>query len=321
MSAIAEQDLAAAIAEARVVRPNPRLPPAGLGVRLRTSTLLRHAVPRRLAITRAVAKGERHSQNPHQRARAIASMEAILTGTPREGEIQELARAKLIEEETSRALFWQPWRTSKIDERSLRALERAFSSGRPIVVSACHVGPFFLMVSPLAARGISTIAVSGTFFFAEPQPGYWGRRLARWRKGCHARGERLVPAPGCFPVIKALAEQHEPVLIYFDMPGSIRTDFLGKPVMLASGTAQLAHQTDALVLPLRARRDGARIWTDVWDALDACDYVSPEELHRALAAIHERSILEIPEQWEDPRREGAWEDAATPTGWARPSAG
>jgi hypothetical protein len=320
MSAIAEQDLTAAVAEARAARPAPRLPPAALRVRLVTSTMLRHLVPRRLVLVRARARGERRWSDPAERAGALASMEAILAGTHRSSELERLARRKLIEEEASRELFWQPWRTSMIDARSLAAVDRAFSSERPVVISVCHLGPYELMMSPLTAKGISTIAVSGGFFFEQPTADYWGRRLARWRKGVHARGERLVDARGCFPVIKALAEMHEPILIYFDMPGSYSTQFLGKPVMLASGTAQLAHQTDALVLPLRARRDGASVWTDVWEPLDARDYAGSEELHIAIAAVHERSILEIPEQWEDPSREGAWEDAARTGEWSRPAA-
>ncbi|MGO9488285.1 MAG: hypothetical protein ACLQBB_04560, partial [Solirubrobacteraceae bacterium] len=112
----------------------------------------------------------------------------------------------------------------------------------------------------------------------------------------------------------------EPVLIYFDLPGSIRTDFLGKPVMLASGTAQLAHQTDALVLPLRARRDERTVWTDVWEALDPRAFSTPEELHRTVAAVHQRSILEMPEALEDPRRPGAWESGAGAGEWTLPAA-
>jgi hypothetical protein len=321
MSTTTQQDLPTAIAEAMVVRAPWRLPSAGLRVRLGTSTLLRHLVPRRLVLARAHAKGARRWHDAEQRERAIASMEAIVAGTPRAGEVRELARRKLIEEETTEALFWQPWRTSKIDRVSLERVDRTFSAGRPVIVSPCHLGPYTLMISPLVAKGISTIAVSGAFFFETPTPGYWGRRLARWWNGCVSRGERLVPAVGAFPVIKALAEMGEPILIYFDMPGSYRTQFLGKPVMLASGTAQLAHQSEALVLTLRARREGARIWTDAFEPLDARDYASPEELHAAIAAVHERSILELPETWEDPMRPGAWEDRAGPDEWGRPGAG
>jgi lauroyl/myristoyl acyltransferase len=295
------------------------MPPVPVRTRLKTSTAVRRLLGRRVALARACAKGERLWRRGHGRERAVSAMAAILAGTGRSGEVQELARRRLIEDEASRALFWGPWRTSEIGERSGRHLDEAFSSGRRVILSMCHLGPFFLALSPMGARGIRTIAVSGPWMFAEPTPDHWGRRLARWRRGVADRGGRLVHSGDSFEVLRALVERGEALVIYFDLPGSIRTDFLGKPVMLAAGTAQLAHQTDALVLPLRARREGTRVWTDTWEALDPRDFSGPQELHRAVAAVHERSILEMPEALEDPRRPGAWEDGARPGEWALPS--
>ena len=58
-------------------------------------------------------------------------------------------------------------------------------------------------------------------------------------------------------------------------------------------------------------------WTDVAPPLDPRDVASSEELHDALAAVHERWILELPATLEDPNRAGAWERTATATGWLR----
>ncbi len=320
MATRATADLAAAIELAASPLRRPRMPPVDLRTRLKTTPALRRALPRRVVLARAAAKGTRLWEEESERERALAAMSAILAGTPRAGEIDELARAHLIEDEANKALFWAPWRTSAMDERSTEEVRRAFSSGRRVLVSACHLGPFFLQISPIIATGVSTIAVSAPWFFARPTPDYWGRRVTRWWRGCAGRGERLAYSVHSFEVIRTLIERGEVVLIYFDLPGSVRTDFLGKPVMLASGTARLAHQTDALVLPLRARRDGARVWTDVWAALDTRSFAGPDELHRALAAVHERSILEMPEAFEDPGRAGAWESGARPDQWARPPA-
>jgi hypothetical protein len=290
------------------------MPTADLSTRLKTSTAVRALLGRRLVLARACAKGERMWQDRGARERATATMTAILAGTRRADEVQELARLRLIEDEASKALFWGPWRTSETDERSGRQLDEAFSSGRRVIVSTCHLGPFFLALSPLAARGISTIGVSGPWFFADPTPDYWGRRMARWQRGIADRGSRRVRSGSSFEVLTGLVESGEVLTVHFDVPGSLRTEFLGKPVMLAAGTARLAHRTDALVLPLRSRRDGTRVWTDVWAPLDPRDYSQPSELHRAVAAVHERSILEIAEALEDPGRPGAWE--ARPSEWA-----
>jgi len=130
------------------------------------------------------------------------------------------------------------------------------------------------------------------------------------------RGERVVSAVGSFAVVRALLERGEIVLSYLDMPGGTRTQFLGKPVMLSGGTAQLAFQSKAIVLPLRARRAGSRVWPDVFEPLDAREFASADELHRAVASVHERSVLELPETLEDPGRAGAWEGGATTSEWA-----
>ncbi len=107
------------------------------------------------------------------------------------------------------------------------------------------------------------------------------------------------------------------MLVFFDMPGPRETRFLGKPVMLADGSAQLAVRTDALVLPLRARRAGIHVWVDVGAPLDPRGFAGPEELHDALAAAHERWILKRPEAMEDPSSTG-WEHGATPHAWTAP---
>jgi lauroyl/myristoyl acyltransferase len=318
VTAAETRDLSAAIeAAGRPLEP-PAMPPADLRVRLGTSSALRHVLPTRLAVRRAMAKGAGRWENPGERRRALVAMNAIVGGTARAGEVEELARRRLIEEEAQRALFWAPWRTVSVDAVSSANLHRALSANRRLLVSACHLGPYFLTMSAFTSLGHSTIAVSAPWFFREPLPDYWGRRLARWRRGIYERHERLASSAGGFPVIKALLEQGEVVLNYFDMPGSSRTRFLGKPVMLTGGSAQLAFQTDALILPLRARRAGARVWADVWEPLDSRGFAGAEGLHEALAEVHERSILELPETLEDPNRAGAWEHGATVSEWARP---
>jgi hypothetical protein len=317
MSAAENRDLSAAIEAARQPLKAPAMPPADLRVRLRTSTRLRRLAPTTLVIRRATAKGRAEWGNPAQRRHALASMNAILGGTERAGEIEARARRRLIEEEVQRALYWQPWPTSKVSATSAANLELALSTNRPVLISACHLGPYFLQMSAVTSLGHSPFAVAAPWFFQDPTPDYWGRRLARWWSGIAKRNERLVYSVGAFPVLSALLEQGEKVLIYFDMPGGTRTDFLGKPVMLSSGSAKLAFNAQALVLPLRARRAGDHVWSDVFTPLDARDFADADGLHRALAGVHERSILELPETMEDPNRAGAWENGATEHEWVR----
>lgn len=321
MASTVSIDLAASVEEARRVPTGLPTPPAPLAIRLRTSSTVRWLIGLRLAVARGERKGARRWLDPAQRCSATETMETILAGTPRAGEAVELARRRLIEEEALAAIFWAPWRLSRVTEETERIVGTARASGRPLLISACHLGPYFQQFAGLTRLGISAIVVSGAWFFDDPPPDLWGRRLAHWSQGSAGAGVRLIPAPGSFETLRALLEMGEPVGCLFDMPGSISTRFLGKTVELASGTSQLAHQTGAMVLPLRARREGAQAWSDVMEPLDARDFATPGELHAALAAVHERSILEFPEALEDPARPGSWEEGAGPTEWVRPGHG
>ncbi|HEX4484122.1 MAG TPA: hypothetical protein VH081_10070 [Solirubrobacteraceae bacterium] len=312
-------DLDAALAAAQQRSPRPAMPSAELRLRLKTSPALRRLLPTRLAVSRAAAKGRARWEDADARRDALAATNAIVGGTSRAGDAEQLARRRLVEDEVNRALFWQPWSTSKLDAASTRNLEAAYASPRPVLISLCHLGPNFLAMSALTSLGHHEVAVAAPWFFAPPTPDYWGRRIARWWRGIYPREERVISSEGGFPLYKALLERNESLLIYFDMPGSRRTQFLGKPVMLGSGSSQLAFQTGAVVLPLRARRDGHRAWTDVSAPIDARDFATAEELHDALAAVHERSILELPETLEEPNRPGAWEGGANEREWARPT--
>jgi hypothetical protein len=87
-------------------------------------------------------------------------------------------------------------------------------------------------------------------------------------------------------------------------------------VMLAGSTARIAADSDALIVPVRPRRDGFSAWVDVGEALDPRQHAGMEELHDALASAHERWMLELPETLEDPTRPGGW--AAEPNGTVQP---
>ncbi len=259
-------DLEAALAAARHSLHAPRMPSASLPIRLRTSPALRRLIPTRLAVARAEARGEHHWRtSPATRNDALRALQAIVGATERAAEAEQLAHRWVIEEEVQRTLFWQPWRTAKIDARSLENLNHALSSGRGLLFSNCHMGPMHLHISALDALGLRIYAVSAPWFFEQPSNDYWGRRLAHWWKRLeHQRkNERVVYSPGSIPVLSALLQAREHVLIYFDMPGGRSTPFLGKPVMLATGTARMAIETGSPIVPLRARRVGASAWTDV----------------------------------------------------------
>jgi lauroyl/myristoyl acyltransferase len=311
-------DIEAALELARRPPKPPPMPGGELRLRLRTSPALRRAVPSRVAVAVAQRRGGRiWERDAEARERALATIEAVVAGTARAHEVESLARAHVIEREIYEELFWQPWPTARTDAESDRHLREAFHCGRGVLVSCCHLGPLFLHLSAITSRGRIPYILSAPWFFAELGPGYWGRRIARWWVEVCRRDERVVCTDGAVPVLAELLRQREVVVIYFDMPGSRATPFLGKEVMLATGTARLAAETDALVLPMRSRLAGTRGWADVGAPLDPRTIGGWEEIHAALARVHETSILELPQTLEDPNRAGAWEGGAGPGGWAR----
>lgn len=313
-------DLEERLAAARAPIGARAMPRAPWRIQLKTAVPLRRLLPTRAVVSLAAARAQRRwRQSPGEREDAIAMMQAIVGSTPRAGEATELARRHAIEDAKVKALFWQPWKLARTTPESTVNVEAALASGRGILLSSCHVGPMFLHVSAFSSRGCIVYAVSAPWFFQTPSPDYWGRRLARWWNEFGARNERLVYSVGGFPVALRLLEEKEMVLVYFDMPGSRRTHFLGKPVMLASGTSQLAFKSGALVLPIRARLVGTRAWTDVAAPIDAREFPDADALHDAVAAVHERWILERPHTLEDPNRPGAWEGGAGAAEWARPA--
>lgn len=313
-------DLTAAWARAkRPVQPPP-MPPVNLRVRLRTTPWLHGLLPRPLAIRRAERLGAMNWERyPDEQQRARAAMEAIVAGTERADEAEELARQYMVESEVHRMLFWRPLRTARMSAESEAQLNNALQDERGILLSSCHTGPVFQTMSVIAAQDRGAFCVAAPWFFQAPSHDQWGRRLARWWSVAQARREHLIPSVGAYPLLRLLLGQGELVWLLFDMPGSRETQFLGKRVMVSSSSARLASETGALILPLRARREGYDTWVDVAEPLNPRSYANAEELHDALAKVHERWILDSPATLEDPRRRGAWEEGATASGWNRPA--
>ena len=294
----------------------PRMPRAAPGVWLKTARPVRALLPSRLPVAWAERTGRQlWEEDRGERAQAVRSMEAVVGGTHHEGEVQAHARRYLIEQQAWEALFWQPWPPPRTDATTREHLITACSGDRGVVLSSCHVGPFFCKSRSLVSLGIEPYIVSGEWFFDDPAPGYWGRRLARWHRGIPR--VPLVPARGSFEILRAILAAGKTTLVYFDLPGPHDTDFLGKRAMLVDGTARLATQSDALVVPLRSVREGHVIRLQAFEALDPRDFEGPDDLHAALARVHTELILEFPAAMAEPDSFG-WNGCATASSWLRP---
>jgi hypothetical protein len=297
-----------------------RMPPATLRVRLKTSPALRRAVPTKLVVQRANRSAQRlWEASPSAREWARVRMEAIVGGTSRADEIDELARDFLIDDEVRRSLFWQPWRYGPLPAESHQRLAEALAADRGTLISWTHLDFFYKAGRAVVELGHDLYRVTGPWLLETPSNDVWGRRLARWRNAFSSPHDLFVCAPRSYPVLRSLLEAGETVLIAFDVPGPRETRFLGKRVMLADGTARLAAESGARILPTRSLRVDGRIVQEYAPPLDPTELGSAEAIHNALAAVHEGWILEAPATLEDPRRAGFWEDGATAVAWTLPS--
>jgi hypothetical protein len=313
-----EPNLRAALTQARRPVDPPRMPPADLRTRLTTSRPVRRLLPTALMVRWTEARVRRlWAESPELRTRARAAVEAIVAGTARAEDVEELTLQHAIESEVATTLMWQPWAVPAMDEVSQERLHEALASGRGVLVSTCHLGPHRHCQSVFAPSGATPYSVVGPWLFQTGASGYWGRRLARRLAEAAARGERLVSTGESFAVVERLLAEREVVVMFFSMPGTRETGFLGKRVMLSSGSSRLAVRADALVLPLRTRRVAHHVHVDVCAPLDPRDFADAEQLHDALARVHECLILEAPAAMEDPNREGAWEGGADAQAWIR----
>jgi lauroyl/myristoyl acyltransferase len=191
-------------------------------------------------------------------------------------------------------------------------LASAKAAGQGVLVSYCHFGPFpAIGVSALECASDVHQVVGGWLV----NPHSISGRARRWRSIFERAGVPVIEAKGCFARVADLLRGGAVVVMAFDWPGSAESSFLGKRVMLASGSARLAESTGALLVPAMRRFSGLRVCTTFDAPLDPAAHGGWRALHDVVAARHERWIRECPAALEDPRRAGAWENAATADGW------
>ncbi|HEY1596613.1 MAG TPA: hypothetical protein VGF74_14555 [Thermoleophilaceae bacterium] len=258
-------------------------------------------------------------RRPSELAEARVVTEAIVAGTRRAGELESIARRRLVSERVRESAFWRA-RWDRDHATGLDNMHAALDQGRGVIVSFCHLGSFQGSIGPLCTEGHRTTYIAtNSWFLDRPDGSAWGVRIEHWRRGLARMDGRIVRMPGTFDTMRALLERGEVTMLAFDMPGRSETQFLGKRVMLTSGTAKLALRTDSLVLPMRRVRRGLRIVSEYGHPLDPRRHLNAQSLQAELAGIHEHWILDLPEALEDPRRPGAWEDGAGPSGWSCPA--
>jgi len=292
-----------------------RLPSAGL--RKSVGDALRRVTPSGPAVRWA---SRARSFPDDEVAEARLAMEAIVAGTSRAGEVDDLAIAYLREKAALEELFWRPWLLPKRRWSNVEHREAAVADGVGIIFNYLHRGPFVAVDGVLGDETSRVVGVTGDWMHAPPTPTLWGRRIVMTKRTLARAGMGMIRAAGSYQVLEALLQRGTPIIMAFDVPGSHRMQWLGKPVDISLSAARLSWTTGATIVPYWTEHEGARHTGSYGAPLRPADHGSMEELHEALAAAHEPKVLEAPELMENVRRAGFWEDA-TGEGWPRPKKG
>lgn len=293
--------------------PRP-VPWGGVLARLRASVGARRLVPTGPALVATDLFYDLMLRvSPTRMAAATESMAAVVGGTPQVADLPRLARRHVAARARGWELTWRPWELDRVPIRGEQRLEQARATGRGLLLSKSHLGPLAAWV-PLARSVGRLLLPADRWLLDQPNPGYDGYRVEHRRKIFHDADIELVPSANSALALYQALRRGGVVLLSMDMPGERRTQFLGKPVDLVDGTAQLAVRTDSLVLPVALMPLGRRWEIQVGEPLDPREFDSADRLHLALAAEHEQLILRAPEHLENP----LWRWArATPDGWYR----
>ena len=257
----------------------------------------RRLVPAPVAVALAVARGRREWSDPERREAARAAIDAIVGPVV---ERDALARQHLIEHAVREELIWRPWQFARAPLEGREHPTRAAAAGRGVIASLVHSGPFPAAAASLVGVTPRTCAVVGRWMRLPGPDDAMERRRLRWLANFEEAGVRTVEAPGSYPVLVEVLRAGDLVLLAYDAPGPHATTFLGRPILLGSGTARLAADTGAIVVPIWRARDRWRPYTVAGPPLDPRDHAGWQELHDALAAIHTRWIRSRPAALENP---------------------
>jgi lauroyl/myristoyl acyltransferase len=296
-----------------VAIPRP-VPWGGVVARLRASEAAHRLVPFSAAVALLdLAQRRAAARNPARLDAARAAMAAVVGGTDREADLEELALRHLSAAAHGWELMWRPRLLEGMPVEGLDRL-RDVEPGRGIIVSSPHYGPLVGLAALSRKVGQIDAAVGEHLAAAEAPRGYGGYQIEQSRKVIVRAGFRPVRARASARAFTRTLKDGGRVLLNFDVPGKYPVQFLGKTVELMNGTARLAEQTDSVIVPAVPQPRGRGWYVHVDDPIDPRRHDSWRSVLQATADVHSRLILQAPEYLESPLRDGGWA-VATAEGW------
>jgi lauroyl/myristoyl acyltransferase len=273
---------------------------AGIARRLYRVPALHRLLPGRVAILLAIliARLRWHLRAAH-REEAIALRALILLGTEREADAQALARRGVLEHAAQLEVAMRLWAFKRARIEGLERFQSALGAGRGVLLTSAHLGPLNGVPRVLALRGHEIHVPVGEWALG----GGFERRSERI-------GMHLMPRGGSYAALADLLRAGGIVFLPFDVPGGARVRYLGKPALVASGSASIAFETGAMVVPAFAGRAGRRPWLRVQESIDPRDFADAQSLRQHLAEVVERAVLARPEAMSTVFARHLWPEAS-----------
>jgi lauroyl/myristoyl acyltransferase len=198
------------------------------------------------------------------------------------------------------------WHPELVTRQKIVGVDRLCAlrdSDRGFIISFVHHGDYEGLSPSLAWAGIPTHAIVTSEMFAEKQPA-WLRQQGR--VVCFNEGVTLLDVAAGSAGIRQVLRRGGGVSIAADVPGRTPVRFLGHDLVLASGAARLAVETDSPVAVVTAHSDpeypDACAMLKVADVLEPKDFMTVEDLLSVMVRLHERAFLAWPEASEYPLR-------------------
>lgn len=266
------------------------------------ATGLTRAYPVGLGLALARLRAARAWHRPDERESALRHLELLVGRTSRAGEVERLARRYLYQTRRYQELVWRTRTVTSLPVRHLDRLRLPIEAGNGVILSVVHQGQFGGAAASIARHGLPvTVLVAPALFGPQDATLRGVLRRQLFTVFSSGAGVTVLSAAGSYAPLRAVLHAGGTVLLACDLKGSTPVQFLGRTVLVPSGTARLALETGAPVLPVSAVPDGHLERLEIGQALLPGHYADHRELLQAVLRRHEPAVLAWPEAMERPR--------------------
>ena len=267
---------------------------------LQSSGAAQRLYPVSVGLALARLRADRLWRQSAPRAHALASMDLLVGRTSRAPALEQLARAYLLELCRHEELAWRLDVVTRLPVHHVERLRAQLDRGRGVIVSVVHQGHFGAHPACVARHVPVTTLIASKLLGEQPRTPAGVRRQQLHRTFAHSPDVTLLGAQGSFDAVRALLSEGGVAWVACDLKGSTPVRFLGRTVLVPSGTARLSLLTGAAVLPLSISPDGHLERLEVQEPLLPEDHDSPEALLQAVFDRHEPAVLAWPQGYEQP---------------------